>query len=463
MKKYFAHLNDQQYGPLTVEELATLPIRPDTLVWTEGMTDWQPASQVADLKTLFNQPQFQPQPQPQFQPQPQPQFQQQAQPQPAYYPSPPKKSGAVKWILIGLGALALSAGIFVGYKFLGKKNKPVLNAESINQKFDQAVVLIKHSYIYTINLGGKDYYFSEFDKKTGEIKYITENKEEAKKNPNTIYGTGFFIDNNGSLLTNRHVVDVRPSDEDSKLIIDQLKNYAGVQYSLKSRRYEELLVEIERIGEIIESGELGKYDAEKYLTDLKTYQEELASLETEIGFLFALNNAANASTNKVSKHSFEFGIFMNNGQYDEKLKGYIRCQSTKISDDPRIDLAMIQTRDKQLPAGAEIIDLERISNYTPGKNDLKLGEQLYMLGFNNGVEMAATTKGFKAQLTDGKTSRIDDEFNVMYTIPALPGSSGSPVMDQYGQLVCVNFAGIKNSQSFNYGVSPVKIRNFLGK
>ena len=40
----------------------------------------------------------------------------------------------------------------------------------------------------------------------------------------------------------------------------------------------------------------------------------------------------------------------------------------------------------------------------------------------------------------------------MYSIPTLPGSSGSPIIDERGNLVAVNFAGIVNTQSFNYGV-----------
>jgi V8-like Glu-specific endopeptidase len=49
----------------------------------------------------------------------------------------------------------------------------------------------------------------------------------------------------------------------------------------------------------------------------------------------------------------------------------------------------------------------------------------------------------------------------MYTIPTLAGSSGSPVLDEKGRLVSVNFAGVNQTQSFNYGIHPQKIREFL--
>lgn len=53
MKQYYIIRNEQQAGPYTLEELATMGITPDTVVWTEGMTDWAPAREVSELNSLF--------------------------------------------------------------------------------------------------------------------------------------------------------------------------------------------------------------------------------------------------------------------------------------------------------------------------------------------------------------------------------------------------------------------------
>ena len=53
MKQYYVIRNDQQTGPYTIEELATLELKPETMVWTEGMTDWAPAREVSELQELF--------------------------------------------------------------------------------------------------------------------------------------------------------------------------------------------------------------------------------------------------------------------------------------------------------------------------------------------------------------------------------------------------------------------------
>ena len=45
--------NNQQQGPLTVSQLASTGLKPETLVWTEGMGDWAPAEKVEELGNLM--------------------------------------------------------------------------------------------------------------------------------------------------------------------------------------------------------------------------------------------------------------------------------------------------------------------------------------------------------------------------------------------------------------------------
>lgn len=49
---YFYVKNGVSEGPLSAEELIKL-ITPDTLIWTEGMTEWAPASEVATISEMF--------------------------------------------------------------------------------------------------------------------------------------------------------------------------------------------------------------------------------------------------------------------------------------------------------------------------------------------------------------------------------------------------------------------------
>ena len=53
MQYYYANEQNKKAGPFSVDELKSHGIQPHTLVWCQGMDDWKPAGQVAELKSLF--------------------------------------------------------------------------------------------------------------------------------------------------------------------------------------------------------------------------------------------------------------------------------------------------------------------------------------------------------------------------------------------------------------------------
>lgn len=53
--KFFVILNNQQQGPYTIAQLAEMGISSETLVWKEGMKDWQPAWTVSELRYILNE------------------------------------------------------------------------------------------------------------------------------------------------------------------------------------------------------------------------------------------------------------------------------------------------------------------------------------------------------------------------------------------------------------------------
>lgn len=53
MKTFFFVLNNEQHGPFSVEDLLIIGVQKDTLVWAEGMADWEPAGSVPEFLHLL--------------------------------------------------------------------------------------------------------------------------------------------------------------------------------------------------------------------------------------------------------------------------------------------------------------------------------------------------------------------------------------------------------------------------
>ena len=139
---YYLDAANQQQGPLDGNLLPSKGVTAQTHVWANGMAEWTPAGQVAELQPLFAaqpvvapvqpaqpayqqpaQPAYQ-QPQPAYQ-QPQPAYQQPAYQQPAYQQQPQQPgvfdngpSGKSRGVA-GLLAILLN-GLGVHYFYLNK-------------------------------------------------------------------------------------------------------------------------------------------------------------------------------------------------------------------------------------------------------------------------------------------------------------------------------------------------------
>lgn len=81
---YYVDGNNQQQGPIDAAQLPSFGVTTKTLVWCEGMANWQAAGEIPELASFFaaKQPEIPVQPQMQPGTPAQPQMQQQVQPQP---------------------------------------------------------------------------------------------------------------------------------------------------------------------------------------------------------------------------------------------------------------------------------------------------------------------------------------------------------------------------------------------
>ena len=294
-------------------------------------------------------------------------------------------------LIISLSIIVL---IIIATLFFFKNSK--YNSQKLYEKYNSSVVLIYHSYFYTVEIDNSPAVYIGINNK-GLYDYSL-NKSDLS--PIASEGTGFFISNEGKLITNRHVAFPWTSNEDdSEFKITNPKLYSVYNKIMK---------------------DINKYLNKKNLGHLKR---------------------------KLSGETKFIGIATNNS-FVNSIDDFEECTSIKYHNDYEIDLALIQMNNKRLPKNAKIITKNMFSN------KISVGEMATIIGYPGGSNFQ-TKKGNSTELrvitNEGPVTQKPGSKKVMYQVPTTHGASGSPVFNNKGKLIAVNFSGYK-TQGFNYGV-----------
>ena len=347
-------------------------------------------------------------------------------------------------------------------------------SDQILMECGSGVVMVANQFYYKITLPtGKVWYFTGFDA-DGDLENWTMDLVEIQKNKKMITGTGFLISKDGKILTNRHVAAPSITLSDTKKSVRSLLNSMAEMVRMEmgsmSERYDEL-----------ENEKRSCYSYNEYDGNFYVDNEKLQEIEQEQAELKEAYDGDSEIKNSIKTLDLselkvepvcEIGIAYNN-TFVTKISDFIPCVVTSVSNKENVDLAMLQLKNKQSPEGKFIfavseedeeqglIDKVKGIFASSDKDELQTEQKLYMIGFNAGFSLSNTSQGIKAQITSGTISQKPDNDKIMYTIPSLPGSSGSPVVNEYGKLVAVNFAGVTGTQSFNYGIQVKRVRQFV--
>lgn len=332
-------------------------------------------------------------------------------------------------------------------------NKP---AKEIEEECTSGLVLIMNRSYYELALPNRESFYFTGVSSDGDLENLTMDPTEAVCVSST--GTGFFVSANGEIATNNHVVapeeDIDDLERHSVRYVESIKNYYSlVYYNLSNIK--------DSLAQVINLKYNNNYN---YSTDLSLYEEVEGKMESAAK-LFNEFSRLNASNAKLIYHS-EISIAYNNTAY-RSYDEFEPCNVKKTSREH--DVALIQLKSKKTPTDKYIFKVpenDPLEDYSLGDKLAGLfggdkNETIYMNGFNHGLDLALTKEGIKSQFTSGNVSQKTKE-RIMYTIPALHGSSGSPVLNKRGELVAVNFAGLDVTQSFNYGVR-IKYLRYLMK
>ena len=347
--------------------------------------------------------------------------------------------------------------------------------QTIFEEQQSGVCVVLNSYYYEIILPNGNKWFCKGIDEEGDLDGLTFDESEILKNKAMTTGTAFFIDNNGTLLTNRHVVNPIVSEETIKTAAGNLISAIGEYIQAARIEYAQQYQSLEDAKQECYSYDYwGHVDVNKSrLCEIEAAQQELSNQFNEASEMASNINQISLSAIRVVPQS-EIGIAYNNTfvtDVDDFLKKN-PCVVVKTSKDEDVDLAKIQLKDKRTPEGKYVFKIKGIAeeeknilnvfNMNKDKDgQLKIGTNLLMIGFNAGLILGNTQQGIQAQMTKGEVTQTPDGSRVLYSIPTLQGSSGYPVIDYQGYVRAVNFAKLKGTDTFNFGIPEKKIIQFL--
>lgn len=327
----------------------------------------------------------------------------------------------------------------------------LVNKSPTISEMESGVCLILGQGYYYVDLQVKDItidghpsvaYFN-YDENAREVKNLTFDPEKAKVQG--WWGTGFLISNDGLIATNRHVA--APIAPES--VGDDLKKWMQDQKDMFQRETNRLNDKLQILGGF---GNMGQ-EYIKTRDTLQYCQQQVRNLDKLI----------NIGKFKVEVKSITSVAFTNT--QIENADDFIACSQARAVGDPggvkEKDLAIIQIKKKNdIPEGAYI--------FTVPENDLMDEDipddyKITVLGYNAGGEIQdmKLQDGIKPQAQHGKIANRSEKYRIGYDAPILGGSSGSPVINEKGQLVAINNSQISGTQGFSYGIRTKYLKELL--
>ena len=315
--------------------------------------------------------------------------------------------------------LLLLGGTFGVMKLLEKRpdGSIELTDNQIYEKYKSSVAFLHGAYYYKVTAGKYTYILQKLEEQglfateytqvtVNNVNKIVPRMGEFKDKMITYCGTGFFISQDGKLVTNLHI----------------------------SRPW---LFKVDDINNIETSCKLMANNLLPELPDLNIIIPEI----------------------KVEGVMAYLGVIPNGSYFSEdNLKS---CREIVGHNNTEKDVAIIQLETSKLPdASCSVVD---INQAVVNDSDIKVGSHIYTMGFPFGFSLQdlQSTKGVQLLANGGSITQECSEYSFGFNAPSYSGASGSPIFNAYGQLVGVLNSGVTNSQGFNYAIKASHVVDLL--
>lgn len=312
-----------------------------------------------------------------------------------------------KWIGGVLAVACVIAALFVIIDGLGPEPMP---PTEISNSYSPTVSWMRTYYHFEVSCKGVD--LSKLKGVPTEFIINSKGKLEPTYMGGTMYaeGTGFFLGDEGNIVTNRHVARPWETEPGDKYI------NASTFIEMAEAIFREELLNSDYIGLVL---------------------PHISTLEV--------------------KGVVDQTILIPSGSYYDPAN-VVNCHEIACSSIEE-DLAIFQIRNNMMLPSIKSIPYEKIHTA-----DLALSSNVYTIGYPLGLQLQDyKRKPLQPYFAQGSVSNMDSHSEEQFSLTAVAqhGASGSPIFDDFGRLVGILNAGIDSAPGFTYAIKAKYLHNLL--